>query len=578
MSSEGGAAGSRRFYGCYLLASQDPRCKGRTYIGFTVNPARRIRQHNGELVNGAYRTKRGRPWAMTLVLYGFPSQVAALQFEWAWQHPSVSLAVRDTYRAMPAKQRAGVKGKIALMLEMLHLEPFVFYPLTLHFLSSAFSALRGGLRPPPLHVAVEVAPLEALPPEIGQHGSSQDADPSEGSIMPADSQAGTGAGDTDGLLEDDNDDNEGPEVSSGRQSGADKAAAKGCRLCQEALGARGWVECACGLRTHLGCLAARFCEQCATPAGSLPTSGRCPQCDCTRGWLEELSSSEDEEQAPRRPIAENSLANADSGQTRPAGGRSQSTPPAAAGVARPRGQTSVLPPCDIYAELSSSEDGDEGIEQPASSSLVMTKDTSNPTAPSRDRSPVRQPSSATLASVPGSPETPSPLAASTPGSVIAMDDMDDTPQHGRQAAAQISPHTTPPERPALPTAVDRQQERHSYPSTGRHSGEASPAALSTAAKPEVQTNSCPVAFRKRERTPLLGQPASIGGPAGMSKPGLPLCDIMNEMPSTMPTPSPPPVRLRYSAATLDCLPGCGGHHTSAAGPAGEEEDVIVIDD
>lgn len=75
--------------------------------------------------------------------------------------------------------------QIALMLEMLHLEPFVFYPLTLHFLSSAFSALRGGLRPPPLHVAVEVAPLEALPPEIGQQGSSQDADPSEGSIMPA---------------------------------------------------------------------------------------------------------------------------------------------------------------------------------------------------------------------------------------------------------------------------------------------------------------------------------------------------------------------------------------------------------
>ena len=70
------------FRGCYLLVSQHLRCKGRTYIGrallstaamlalscwllnlpvrhrFTVNPIRRIRQHNGEVVSGAAKTKR----------------------------------------------------------------------------------------------------------------------------------------------------------------------------------------------------------------------------------------------------------------------------------------------------------------------------------------------------------------------------------------------------------------------------------------------------------------------------------------------------------------------------------------
>lgn len=42
----------RRFLGCYLVVSLNPSTKGRTYIGFTVNPTRRLRQHNGELKNG----------------------------------------------------------------------------------------------------------------------------------------------------------------------------------------------------------------------------------------------------------------------------------------------------------------------------------------------------------------------------------------------------------------------------------------------------------------------------------------------------------------------------------------------
>lgn len=49
------------------------------YIRFTVNPQRRIKQHNGEKSCGAWRTKRGRPWEMVLCIYGFPSNVSALQ-------------------------------------------------------------------------------------------------------------------------------------------------------------------------------------------------------------------------------------------------------------------------------------------------------------------------------------------------------------------------------------------------------------------------------------------------------------------------------------------------------------------
>ncbi|KAF4227529.1 hypothetical protein CNMCM8980_008928 [Aspergillus fumigatiaffinis] len=100
------------FYCCYLLRSTVRHAS--LYIGSTPNPARRLIQHNGVVKGGARRTaaEKLRPWEMALVVEGFTSRLAALQFEWAWQNPWYSRHLRsEEESSASAEVKPGRKRK-----------------------------------------------------------------------------------------------------------------------------------------------------------------------------------------------------------------------------------------------------------------------------------------------------------------------------------------------------------------------------------------------------------------------------------------------------------------------------------
>jgi structure-specific endonuclease subunit SLX1 len=126
----------RSFYACYLVTSLDPSKNGKSYVGFTIDPPRRLAQHNGAIANGAKYTMRLRPCDMVLVVSGFNDKVQALQFEWAWQHPESCRATRAFARERNVSDKTSAPAKKAMvMCQMLNTAPWKHMPLTVHCMS-----------------------------------------------------------------------------------------------------------------------------------------------------------------------------------------------------------------------------------------------------------------------------------------------------------------------------------------------------------------------------------------------------------------------------------------------------------
>ena len=70
---------------CYMLYTNE----GQTYIGATVDPDRRLRQHNKEISGGAratgIRVAQGLTWKRACYITNIPEWRTALQIEWRWK-------------------------------------------------------------------------------------------------------------------------------------------------------------------------------------------------------------------------------------------------------------------------------------------------------------------------------------------------------------------------------------------------------------------------------------------------------------------------------------------------------------
>lgn len=318
-----------KVFSCYLLRSSSVKGPGRTYIGFTVSPLRRLRQHNGEIKGGARKTSRWKPWELVLVVHGFSNSIIALQFEYAWQHPERSRLLRQSFAEHVNRRRAAsLEAKMVVLLLALRTAPFSSQPLGVHLFDSALERrpfdsrqharlLAGEMHLPeiPMHMLARLTCGDASAcPELSRaaagHGDDDNDDDDDD-----DGRGGDGCG-TSGEEEDDEEGRMGagglasdgetsPRILSQRLGasaapqplrpiqpeacGAAGAAAtgaasagEGCALCAAPI-VRAVVACACGLRAHPVCLAARLIPP-DDDRSLIPIGGICPRCGIHAFW------------------------------------------------------------------------------------------------------------------------------------------------------------------------------------------------------------------------------------------------------------------------------------------------------
>lgn len=115
----------------------------RTYVGITNNTARRLRQHNGEIVGGAKYTTRtkGGVWRFLYIISGFPDGSTAAKWEWRLHRKGKRLntccttcnrvaVLRKTVKMERVTERAPLNTTLTLQHRFPEGEPPLLIPRT----------------------------------------------------------------------------------------------------------------------------------------------------------------------------------------------------------------------------------------------------------------------------------------------------------------------------------------------------------------------------------------------------------------------------------------------------------------
>ena len=291
------------FYCCYLLRSTTRHSS--LYVGSSPHPQRRIDQHNGKSKGGAVRTSRSslRPWEMVCIVLGFPSNIAALQFEWAWHnaHLTKHISPEDRLSLPVVKSRVNQKtgksrkklgrprtsmiDKLSNLHLLLRAPYFSKMPLELRFFNAAvFKSWQAWDARVDKHVPTNIRIVLDLPEEGKQDGLTADGEqvPKKRKEELFGTGGVAGVDPTYARFQ--------PVFLKLHNLLAQKEIAKDCDICEKRIDVDKelfsvCLDPDCCSLTHLSCLSKKFLKE-SSSAALVPSTGTCPSCTASLQWAD----------------------------------------------------------------------------------------------------------------------------------------------------------------------------------------------------------------------------------------------------------------------------------------------------